>query len=79
MLSVGPHAGRVGHDVSDVVLLVHTVKQVGHRARGVDAHVLPAVSRPLRLEGDGRLVPEVVRGWWRDRHTSFFKKKLLLQ
>ena len=43
VLSVGPYTGGVGHDVGDVVLLVHAVKQVGHGARGVDRHVLAAV------------------------------------
>ena len=59
MLSVGPHAGRVGHDVSDVALLVHTVKQVGHGARGVDSYVFATV-RLRCSEWNHSLEPVVV-------------------
>lgn len=36
-------AGRVGHHVGDVVLLVDPVEEVSHGALGEDGHVLPSV------------------------------------
>lgn len=53
-VSVGLQAGGVGHNVSHVVLLFHPMEQVGHRALGVDGHVLPAVR--LSVERDGGLL-----------------------
>ena len=43
VVGVVADTGGVGHDVGDVVLLVHPVKQVGHWTAGKDGHVLSAV------------------------------------
>ena len=43
MFLVVADAGRVRHDVRDVVLLVHAVEEVRHRPDGVYGYVLAAV------------------------------------
>ena len=56
VLSVGPYTGGVGHDVGDVVLLVHPVKQVGHGAFGVDRYVLSGVGLVVQWDEPRLLV-----------------------
>lgn len=51
-------AGGVGHGVSDVVLLLHPVEEVGHGALGQHYHVLPTVG--LRLQRNRCLLPVVL-------------------
>ena len=60
VLLVGPDAGRVHHDVRDVRLLVHAVKQVRHGTACVDSHLLPSMR--LAIQGHARVLKEFLGG-----------------
>lgn len=55
---IRPKTGAVGHDVSDMGLLVGRVEEVGHRAPCEDGHVVAAMS--FRLFRGGRRLHEVI-------------------
>lgn len=58
---VGFQAGGVRHNMCDVVLLFHSVKQVSHWALGVDGHILAAVR--LSVQRDGSLLHVLIVVW----------------
>lgn len=58
---VGFQAGGVRHDVCNIVLLFHPMKQVSHWAFGIDGHILAAVC--LCIQWDGGLLHVLVIIW----------------
>lgn len=58
---VSSHAGSVGHGMGDVVLLLDTLKQVGHGSTCEHCHILPAVCGGL--SGDSSQLDIVFRFW----------------
>ena len=65
MVGVVSDTGGVGHDVWDVVLLVHPVEKMSHWTAGEDGHVLSSVC--LVRQWDDGLLAERRIGWEREK------------
>ena len=69
---VSAHTGSVGHGMSDVVLLMDALEEVGHGSTGQHRHILPTMGGRLRGHR-GQL--DVVLGFWKTQEnhiTPFF-------